>query len=308
MKKCIILFLSLFIYQATSSQSLEREADSLKAQGLLMPALMKYGEAMAKMPSPETAYDIAAATALLWTTHMRDTSFYFLDYALQTDSTLAPLYNPEFLSLIHDPRWEKIEDSQIAKFEARHGPIRNEPFARDLFRMIIRDQGFMYAGNIERRKYIENGGYFSTPTIFPVLAMEEEYKKQNEKRLVELLDQYGWPTASEVTEFAAAGAALIINHSNYELRSTYFPMLEDAFRKGEAQPLRYAKMRDRLLVEEGKEQLYGTQIKMNNLERKPYPIQDPVHVDKRRAEIGLGPLQPYLKARFNIDWDVRQEE
>jgi hypothetical protein len=308
MKKYLILCLPFFIYQAVCSQTLEKEADSLKAQGLLVPALMKYGEAMANVPSPEMAYNIAAATALLWTTQMRDTSFYFLDYALRTDSTLAPLYNPEFLSLVNDSRWEKIEDAQIAKFEALHGPIRNEPFARELFRMIIRDQGFMYAGNIERRKYMENGGYFRTPAIFPVLAMEEENKKQNEKRLIELLELYGWPTASEVTEFAAAGAALIINHSNYELRSAYFPMLEDAFQKGEAQPLRYAKMRDRLLVEEGKEQLYGTQIQMNNLERKPYPIHDPEHVDKRRAEIGLGPLQPYLKARFNIDWGVEQEE
>ena len=170
--------------------------------------------------------------------------------------------------------------------------------------MIIKDQGFMYAGNIERRKYMENGGYFSTPAIFPVLAMEEKNMQENQLRLFKLLDKYGWPTASEVTEYAAAGAALIINHSTYEVRLKYFPMLEEAFKKGEAQPLRYAKMRDRLLVEEGKKQLYGTQIKMENLVREPHPIEDPEHVDQRRAEIGLGPLAPYLKERFDIDWQV----
>lgn len=308
MKKTIVLSLYLLVCPMAFSQSVTETADSLKAQGLLMPALTKYGEAMTQAPNVETAYDIAAITALLWTSRMRDTSFYFLNYALQTDSTLTPLYNPEFLSLINDPRWEKMEDAQIRKYEAGNGPIRNEPFARELFRMIIRDQGFMYAGNIERRKYMANGGYFSTPAIFPVLAMEEENRMENEKKLLELLDQYGWPTASEVTEYAAAGAALIINHTTYELRSKYFPMLEEAFQKGEAQPLRYAKMRDRLLVEEGKEQLYGTQIRMDGLERAPYPIQDPEQVDKRRADIGLGPLKPYLKARFNIDWNVDQKE
>lgn len=162
----------------------------------------------------------------------------------------------------------------------------------------------MYAGNIERNKYLKNGGYFSTPAIFPVLAAEAQNKIENEKRLIELLDKYGWPTATEVTEYAAAGAALIINHSTYELRSKYFPMLEDAFKKGEAQALRYAKMRDRLLVEEGKEQLYGTQIKLENTKREPFPIQDPQNVDVRRADIGLGPLSPYLKARFDIDWQL----
>ena len=97
--------------------------------------------------------------------------------------------------------------------------------------MIIKDQGFMYVGNIERGKYMQNGGYFSSPAIFPILAMEEKNKMENEKKLFELLDMYGWPTASSVTEYAAAGAALIINHTNHEIRSKYFPMLEKLLKK-----------------------------------------------------------------------------
>lgn len=294
--------------QTAFGQDSIREADSLRGQGYLMPALMKYGEALVLDPSAKVAYQVASTSALLWTSHMRDTSFYFLNIALQSDSTLDVLFDPDFLSLIDDPRWAKVEDNQIMKYEAKNGSIGNEVFARELFRMIIKDQGFMYVGNIERRKYMQNGGYFSTPAIFPVLAMEEKNLAENEERLLELLDQYGWPTASAVTEYAAAGAALIINHTNYNLRRKYFPMLEEAFKKGEAQPLRYAKMCDRLLVEEGKEQLYGTQIKYEGMIRLPYPIEDPEHVDKRRTEIGLGPLSSYLKARFDIDWEVNQKD
>lgn len=308
MKKIITFCLSIAFIQVTYGQTTIREADSLKNQGILMPALIKYAASFAQNGSEEVSYKIASTSALLWTSQMRDTAFYFLNYAVRKDSTLKALYDPQFLSLINDPRWEKIEDAQIRKYEARNEPIRNEPFARELFRMIIKDQGFMYAGNIERRKYLQNGGYFSTPAIFPVLALEEKNKKENEKRLLELLDMYGWPAAVEVTEYAAAGAALIINHSTYEIRSKYFPMLEDAFKKGEAQPLRYAKMRDRLLVEEGRKQLYGTQIKFVNMVREPEPIEDPEYVDKRRSEIGLGPLSPYLKERFDIDWQVAQKD
>lgn len=308
MKKIITLTLSIVFFQVAFGQDTMQEADSLKNEGLLMPALIKYATAFAQNGSDELSYKIASTSALLWTSQMRDTAFYFLNYAVRKDSTLKVLYDPQFLSLINDPRWEKIEDEQIRKYEARIGPIRNEPFARELFRMIIKDQGFMYAGNIERRKYLQNGGYFATPAIFPVLAMEEKNMKENQKRLFELLDLYGWPTASEVTEYAAAGAALIINHSTYEIRLKYFPMLEEAFKKGEAQPLRYAKMRDRLLVEQGKEQLFGTQIKLVNMVRESEPIKDPEYVDKRREEIGLGPLAPYLKARFDMDWQVSQKE
>lgn len=308
MKISITLLLAIAFFQVCFGQDPNGEADSLKDQGLLMPALMKYGASFAQSGSEEISYKIASTAALLWTTKMRDTSFYFLNYAMRNDSTLKPLYDPDFLSLIDDPRWEKIEDEQIRKYELKNGPIKNRPFAKELFRMIIRDQGFMYVGNIERKKYLQNGGYFSTPAIFPVLAMEEKNMKANQKKLLELLDRYGWPTASEVTEYAAAGAALIINHTNYEIRSKYFPMLEEAFKNGEAQPLRYAKMRDRLLVEEGKNQRYGTQVKLENMVHEPYPIEDPENVDKRRAEIGLGPLRPYLKARFDIDWQVAQKK
>lgn len=304
MKKIMIFFLPMLIIQLAFSQNSTQEADSLKKEGLLMPALMQYATDFSQTGSDEVAYKIASTTALLWTSQMRDTSFYFLNYALKNDTSLKVLYDPNFLSLIDDPRWHTIENEQIRKFEQSNQPIPNQAFARELFRMIIKDQGFMYAGNIERNKYLKNGGYFSTPAIFPVLAAEAQNKIENEKRLIELLDKYGWPTATEVTEYAAAGAALIINHSTYELRSKYFPMLEDAFKKGEAQALRYAKMRDRLLVEEGKEQLYGTQIKLENTKREPFPIQDPQNVDVRRADIGLGPLSPYLKARFDIDWQL----
>ncbi|MBN2639499.1 MAG: hypothetical protein JXR65_10500 [Bacteroidales bacterium] len=308
MKRIITLTLTLVFFQVTFAQGDISKGDSLKKEGLLMPALMKYAQAMTQHPSSDVANKIASTTALLWTSPMRDTTFFFLNIALQNDSSLKVLYNPDFLSVIDDSRWKKVEDNQFKKYEAKNGPIKNKPFARQLFRMIIKDQGMMYAGNIERRKYMKNGGYFSTPAIFPVLAMEEKNKKENEKQLIQLLDQYGWPTTSEVTEYAAAGAALIINHASHQLRAKYFPMLEKAFKNGQAQPLRYAKMCDRLLVEDGKEQLYGTQVKFDHRARVPYPIKEPQNVDKRRANIGLGPLKPYLKARFNIDWSVTEKQ
>jgi hypothetical protein len=307
MKKLVFCSVIVCTLGIARGQDLTARADSLKDLGLLVPALEQYGMAFMQDPSPEHAYPLAATSALLWTSVMRDTAFYFLHYALEDDSGLDALYDPSFLSLIGDPRWKGIEDAQIRKYEAANGAIKNEAFARALFRMIIKDQGFMYQGNLERRKYMENGGYFSSPAIFPVLAMEERNHMENEKDLYRLLEVYGWPTASAVTEVAAAGAALIINHSDHETRLRYFPLLEEAFLKGEAQPLRYAKMRDRLLVEGGMEQLYGTQWHFEGSRKVPWPIEDPEHVDRRRADIGLGPLHVYLKERFDIDWQLEQK-
>lgn len=272
MKKLVLCSMILYTLGVARGQNYSSEADSLKELGLLVPALEQYGMAFMQDPTPEHAYPLASTSALLWTTVLRDTAFYFLHVALENDSSLEALYDPSFLSLIDDPRWEGIEDAQIRKYEAANGSIKNEAFARDLFRMITKDQGFMYQGNLKK-----------------------------------LLDIYGWPTATAVTEVAAAGAALIINHSDHATRLHYFPLLEEAFQKGEAQPLRYAKMRDRLLVEEGGEQCYGTQWHFEGSQKIPWPIEDPEHVDRRRAEIGLGPLKVYLKERFDIDWMVEQK-
>lgn len=300
--KHALFAISLLFTSLASAQDNVHTADSLKAEGDLMNALEHYGMAFMESPESPIAYRIAATCALLWTRQMRDTAFYFLNIGLQQDSSLEVLYEPEMMSLIEDPKWTGIEENQIRKYEAKNGIIPNAYYARQLFRMIIRDQGFMYAGNIERRKYLLNGGRFETPAIFPVLAMEERNLQDNETRLLQLLDTFGWPKTSQVTEYAAAGAALIINHGSHALRAKYFPMLEKAFQEGEAQPLRYAKMKDRLLVEEDQKQLYGTQIRFDELQKVPYPIADPELVDQRRASIGLGPLAPYLKERFGIEW------
>ncbi len=44
-----------------------------------------------------------------------------------------------------------------------------------------------------------------------------------------------------------------------------------------------------------------------NSKRVPCPIEKLGYVDKRRAKIGLGTLNVYLKERFNIDWNVTQK-
>jgi hypothetical protein len=53
-------------------------------------------------------------------------------------------------------------------------------------------------------------------------------------------------------------------------------------------------MADRVLVRDGKKQLYGTQHKFSeDGGLVPLPIEDAANVDKRRKAIGLEPLAEY---------------
>jgi hypothetical protein len=38
-----------------------------------------------------------------------------------------------------------------------------------------------------------------------------------------------------------------------------------------------------------------------------WPVFDPVNIDKRRAEIGLGPIAEFLMARFDFEWDLEEQ-
>lgn len=48
-------------------------------------------------------------------------------------------------------------------------------------------------------------------------------------------------------------------------------------------------------IADGLPQLYGTQLRrVNDSALEPLPIEDPDHVDERRAAFGLGPLRDYV--------------
>ncbi|MBS1533035.1 MAG: hypothetical protein JSU01_22230 [Bacteroidetes bacterium] len=67
-----------------------------------------------------------------------------------------------------------------------------------------------------------------------------------------------------------------------------------------ASPENYAYLTDRMLVNKGKKQLFGTQVRVNTKTKhtRPLPIQDSTNVDVRRKAVGLSPLKDYLK-QFN---------
>ena len=56
---------------------------------------------------------------------------------------------------------------------------------------------------------------------------------------------------------------------------------------GDVDPGDIEYLEDRLLIMEGKPQLYGTQFYTIDGVTKPFPIEDPDHVDERRTHAGL---------------------
>lgn len=126
---------------------------------------------------------------------------------------------------------------------------------------------------------------------------------KNLARLDDIVAASGWPGISRVGETAALAAFLIIQHAEYEVQKRYQPILEQARDGGELPVRDFALFEDRVLMREGKKQLYGTQIVWSTDagQHVVHPIGDEANVDERRAAVGLGPLAEYL-ARFGISY------
>ena len=73
----------------------------------------------------------------------------------------------------------------------------------------------------------------------------------------------------------------------------FLDALRGAVDQREASPAHLAYLEDRVRVNTGQPQLYGTQFTVTGGEFRPHPIEDPQRLDERRAAAGLEPFADY---------------
>jgi len=78
------------------------------------------------------------------------------------------------------------------------------------------------------------------------------------------------------------------------LQKEVLPLVRNAYLTGTLKGQDFAMLQDRVLVKEGKPQIYGTQFKIKGKELILDLIEDEPNVDRRRAEVGLPSLAEYL--------------
>jgi hypothetical protein len=120
--------------------------------------------------------------------------------------------------------------------------------------------------------------------------------------VIGILGRRSWPSPDEVGERASMAIFLVLQHADSGIHAIYVPLMRAAVQRGAARPEDLALMEDRLLTEQGKPQLYGSQVRTDpNGKASFFPIADELNVDKRRASVGLEPLESYARY-FGIDY------
>ncbi|MFJ9770959.1 DUF6624 domain-containing protein [Kitasatospora sp. NPDC101157] len=119
-------------------------------------------------------------------------------------------------------------------------------------------------------------------------------------RLAEIMAEHGWPTEQVHGPDAARAAWLIAQHADRQLdfQRRAVELMAEAVAAGAASARDLAFLQDRLAVNEGREQRYGTQIgAVTDGRPVPWPCEDPDRLDERRAQVGIEPFDEYT-ARF----------
>ena len=109
-----------------------------------------------------------------------------------------------------------------------------------------------------------------------------------------ILNEFGWPGRDRVGD-ECVSIWLVLQHADIESQTKALPMLKSAAEKGDLDLSAIAMLEDRILVNSGKRQIYGTQYYYEDGEgvkkRIIYPIEDIEDVDNRRGAAGLQPLR-----------------
>ena len=127
--------------------------------------------------------------------------------------------------------------------------------------------------------------------------------RKNQQIVVSVIENCGFPTVDAHGQESVYAVFLVIQHASKKLRETYFPLIKTSAEQGDLPWNLVALMEDRMLMDRGEKQKYGSQVqKMDGDDQwRLYPIDNPENVNQRRAEVGLGPIEDYLKI-FEIEY------
>ena len=160
-----------------------------------------------------------------------------------------------------------------------------------------------------RRILIDSVGLDSpeAPKYFQKMA---EIDLRNQRQMKIILQKYGWLEKSKIGEKAAEGIFYVVQHTDLETIRKYFPEFKKLSERGEASTRLCAMMEDRMLMWEGRKQIYGSQASNVLRADKSYaiwPIENPSEVNLRRKKAGFPNTVEESAAALKASYDPNEK-
>lgn len=132
----------------------------------------------------------------------------------------------------------------------------------------------------------------------------------HKKRLEEIFYTYGYPGYSLVGELGSQNFWLMVQHCDFDpiFQSKVLEKLKVEVDHHNADGSNYALLTDRVKINTGEKQIYGTQVTYNTLgQAYLLSLADSVNVNQRRSEVGLEPLEEYLNNMTQMHFEMNKD-
>lgn len=175
--------------------------------------------------------------------------------------------------------------------------IKKIELSVQIAQMMGADQAYRFSGEVAQKKGIQWEEIAKHPRFQKNIASID---LQNAKKVKEIYKQHGWPKISDYGKYTARNMWLLVQHMDHDVsfQEQVLKEMQDLLRENEVIKADYAYLKDRVLVNQKQEQIYGTQgdcKKEGGWE--PKPITDINNLEKRRKEMDLPTMEEY-KAMF----------
>jgi len=208
--------------------------------------------------------------------------------------------DPDFNSINNGKKWEAVNalvDEKIAAFEAT---LTYPEIRKELLAMREEDQKLRRAiRTMENEEEKEK-----------LWDQITEVDAKNTARMKTIIDEIGWPKISDVAKDGASAAWILVQHADRQpqFQAKCLPLLEKAFKDGEASGSNYAYLFDRVALKLGNKQRFGSQAMSTDDGMQFSPIEDEWLVNERRAKFNVNPtIEEYAKG-MGFEYTVPTKE
>lgn len=133
----------------------------------------------------------------------------------------------------------------------------------------------------------------------------------HEKRLQEIFNKHGFVGYDLAGEEGSKNFWLMVQHSDHNpaFQNKVLEKMKIEVDKNNTKSSNYGLLVDRVNLNTGKPQVYGTQVTYNFNTGQAYPktLEDSVNVNKRRKSINLDPLEMYLNEMTKMHFEMNKE-
>jgi len=193
------------------------------------------------------------------------------------------------------------KEDKVVKKASEQTVEFNEDLANELKKMAEIDQIAAYIPQGEYKKLSQEQWNSFKDSVFTT----------HQKKLKQIFDTYGFVGFDLAGEEGSDNFWLMVQHSDHnpDFQKEVLNSMQIQVDKNNATPSNYGLLADRVRINTGEKQLFGTQVTYNMETGQAYSkiLEDSLNVNDRRKSIGLEPLEEYLNDMTQMHFEMNKE-